>query len=97
MATFGSSMETSDRALNKLMELSGETEIPKRRLSKLHVMIREMEALEDRLVVFDSLQCLRETQQRENNKLAALTEMMVQTNDGIHEKEGHVDIMDLSD
>ncbi|GJS09871.1 hypothetical protein Tco_0366667 [Tanacetum coccineum] len=67
------------------------------RLAKLHVMIWEMEYLEDRLVVFDSLECLRETQGRKNNKLSALTERLVQTNDGIREKEGHVDIMDLSD
>ncbi|GKF52346.1 hypothetical protein Tco_0159256, partial [Tanacetum coccineum] len=102
-------MATSGRALNEIMKLSGEIEIPKcmkfffmqqiaeekvfanllcdqcddvrRHLTNLYVMIREMEALEDRLVVFDSLECWRKTQQKENNKLAALTEMLIQTKD----------------
>ncbi|GKB12444.1 putative boron transporter 2 [Tanacetum coccineum] len=99
MASFSSSTVISDRALSKLMDLSGKTKIPQcmkfffmqhiaeekafanllrdqcedvwRHLTKLHVMNREMEAIEDCLVVFDIKY-------------------------GIHEKEGHADIMDLS-
>nr|GEV18988.1 hypothetical protein [Tanacetum cinerariifolium] len=46
-----------------------------------------MEARGARGVVVDSLECLRETQARETDKLAALTEVMVETQAGIHEKE----------
>ncbi|GJX94893.1 hypothetical protein Tco_1435006 [Tanacetum coccineum] len=89
MATSSSLTVISSRALTELMELSGE--------SKLHVMIHEMEAMDDRLAIFDSLDCLRDTVRRENDKLAYLTQLLDQVKDGIREKEGHMDIMDLCD
>ncbi|GJV31055.1 hypothetical protein Tco_1391455 [Tanacetum coccineum] len=45
----------------------------RRRFTKLYVMIQEMESLKDRLLVYDTLKCLRETQRRENDKLASLS------------------------
>ncbi|GKE40764.1 hypothetical protein Tco_1464169, partial [Tanacetum coccineum] len=66
-------------------------------LSKLHVMIREIENMDDRLAVFDGLDCLRDTVRSENDKLASLNQLLEQVQEGIHEKEGHVDVMDLSD
>ncbi|GKB09987.1 hypothetical protein Tco_0843910 [Tanacetum coccineum] len=42
------------------------------------------------------LECLRDTQRRLNDKLAALRNFIDLTTDGIREKETHVDIMDLN-
>ncbi|GJS98560.1 hypothetical protein Tco_0819730 [Tanacetum coccineum] len=58
------------------------------------VMICEMEAMEDRLVVFDSLDCLKESKVVENNKLKALNDLIAQTEEAIRFKERHVEIMD---
>ncbi|GKB69819.1 hypothetical protein Tco_0931231 [Tanacetum coccineum] len=60
------------------------------------VVIREMEALGERGVTVDSLECLKQTHARETAKLAALTDVMAKTLTGIHEKEGHVARMDLN-
>ncbi|GJU44078.1 hypothetical protein Tco_1201344 [Tanacetum coccineum] len=69
----------------------------RRRITKLRMLISEMEALGARWVAVDCLECLRETQAREIDKLATLTEVLVETQASIHEKEGHVVIMDLND
>ncbi|GKD15823.1 hypothetical protein Tco_1204981 [Tanacetum coccineum] len=62
----------------------------RRRITKLRMLISEMEALGARWVAVDCLECLRETQAREIDKLATLTEVLVETQASIHEKEGHV-------
>nr|GEY37853.1 hypothetical protein [Tanacetum cinerariifolium] len=110
-------------ALNELMDLSDECEVPKFMsffflqkiaeekafanilrdqadhvrscLEKLHVMIYEMQKVRSTLGN-DSLDCLRESQQMENNKLKVLTDLIAQTEDAIRKKEGHVDIIELS-
>ncbi|GJU61679.1 hypothetical protein Tco_1243514 [Tanacetum coccineum] len=46
------------------------------RLTKMNIMKREMEAMEDRVAVFDSLECLRDTIRRENDKLDSLTQLL---------------------
>ncbi|GKE73709.1 hypothetical protein Tco_1535750, partial [Tanacetum coccineum] len=66
-------------------------------LTNLYLMIREMESMDDRLAVYDGLDCLRDTHRRLNDKLAALRNLIDQTTDGIREKESHVDIIDLDD
>nr|GEU34847.1 hypothetical protein [Tanacetum cinerariifolium] len=68
---------------------------PRSCIAKLHVMICEMEAMDDRLAVFDSLKCLKESKQDENNKLKSLSDMNAQTEEAIRLKEGHMDVMDL--
>nr|GEY14378.1 hypothetical protein [Tanacetum cinerariifolium] len=123
MAGSGSSSGISGRALNELMDLSAESEVPKFMsfiflkqitkekafanmlrdqadnvrsfLEKLHVMIYEMKRVRS-LVGNDSLECLKESQEMENNNLKALTDLVTQTEDVIRRKEGHVDIMELS-
>ncbi|GKD61177.1 hypothetical protein Tco_1298686 [Tanacetum coccineum] len=69
----------------------------RRKSARRRVLIREMEALGDRRVVVDSLECLKQTYTRETAKLASLTDVMAETLAGIHEKEGHVARMDLND
>ncbi|GKD13961.1 hypothetical protein Tco_1198368 [Tanacetum coccineum] len=69
----------------------------RRRRARRRVLIGEMEALEARGVVVDSLDCLKQTQARETNMFATLTEVLAKTRAGIHEKEGHVAKMDLDD
>ncbi|GJU48775.1 hypothetical protein Tco_1218330 [Tanacetum coccineum] len=124
MGGSNSSSGISGHALNELMDLSGESEVPKFMsffflqqipeekafanmlrdhadhvrscLEKLHITICEMQMVCS-LVGNDSLECLRESQEMENNKLKALTDLMAQTKDAIRKKEGHVDIMKLSD
>ncbi|GKE24919.1 hypothetical protein Tco_1436431, partial [Tanacetum coccineum] len=68
----------------------------RRKSVRRRVLIREMEALEERGVGVDSLECLKQTHARETAKLAGLTDVMAQTLAGIHEKEGHVARMDLN-
>ncbi|GJX85036.1 hypothetical protein Tco_0335810 [Tanacetum coccineum] len=67
------------------------------RSTRRRVLIGEMEALGSRGVIFDSLDCLKQTQARETDKLVVLTEVLVETQAGIHEKEGHVGKIDLND
>nr|GEY31073.1 hypothetical protein [Tanacetum cinerariifolium] len=62
-----------------------------------HVLIHSMEALGERGVVVNSLECLKQSFARETAKLAALTNAMDETLVGIHEKERHVARMDLND
>ncbi|GKB09107.1 retrovirus-related pol polyprotein from transposon TNT 1-94 [Tanacetum coccineum] len=90
MVGFGSSSGISGHALNELMDLSANH--VRSFLDKLHVMIYEMQRVCS-LVGNDSLECLRESQEMENNKLKALTDLIAQTEDAIRMKEGHVDIM----
>nr|GFB60136.1 hypothetical protein [Tanacetum cinerariifolium] len=54
------------------------------------VLIREMKSLGDRGMAVDSLKCLTQTHTRETAMFVALTNVMVETQAGIHEKEGHV-------
>ncbi|GJR74397.1 hypothetical protein Tco_0086762 [Tanacetum coccineum] len=61
-------------------------------IAKFHVMICEMEAIDDSLVVFNSLDYLKESNQLENNKLKAF---IAQIEEAIRLKEGHMEVMDL--
>ncbi|GJS00816.1 hypothetical protein Tco_0317324 [Tanacetum coccineum] len=91
-SSIGSSISStviSGPTLTELKELSGE--------SKLHAMIREMEHMDHQLDVVDNMNCLRDAVRGEYNKLASLTQLVDQVNDGIREKEAHMDIMDLCD
>nr|GEU60213.1 hypothetical protein [Tanacetum cinerariifolium] len=69
----------------------------RRRITKLRMLIGKMEDLGACGVAIDCLKCLIQTQARETNKLAALTEVLVVTQASIHEKEGHVARMNLND
>ncbi|GKF92146.1 hypothetical protein Tco_0278865, partial [Tanacetum coccineum] len=68
----------------------------RRHRARRRVLIGEMEALGARGVAVDCLDCLKQTQARETDKLAAWTEVLVETQAGIHEKKGHVAKMDLN-
>ncbi|GJS93169.1 hypothetical protein Tco_0800137 [Tanacetum coccineum] len=75
MAASGSSRLISERAVNELVDLSCETKVPKFKrscLAKLHVMIYEMEAMDDHLVVFDSLECLKERAALESKEVMSV-------------------------
>ncbi|GKC90005.1 hypothetical protein Tco_1150654, partial [Tanacetum coccineum] len=61
---------SEDKAFANL--LCDQAETARNCIDHLHVMICEMEAIGDRLVVYDSLECLRESKAIENNKLKAL-------------------------
>ncbi|GJZ27550.1 hypothetical protein Tco_0571803 [Tanacetum coccineum] len=62
----------------------------RRRSARRHVLIGEMEALGARGVAVDSLDCLKQIQARETGKLAALIEVLAETQAGVHEKDGHI-------
>ncbi|GKC10765.1 hypothetical protein Tco_1007547 [Tanacetum coccineum] len=87
MATF--------EVLDELMKITSSMELHKR--MRHRVLIGEMKALGSRRVAVDCLECLKKTHARETDKLAALTEVMAETQAGIYEKEGHVARMDLND
>nr|GFA71741.1 hypothetical protein [Tanacetum cinerariifolium] len=59
--------------LDELKVVGGSTE-----LHKQHVLMAEMEALGRHEVASDSLECLKETQARETNMLAALTKILIE-------------------
>ncbi|GJS79682.1 hypothetical protein Tco_0729563 [Tanacetum coccineum] len=61
---------------------------------QLHIMITEMEAMPDRLEVYGSLLCLKESKEAENNKLAHLNDLIAQTEEVIRMKEGHMEVME---
>ncbi|GJR53593.1 hypothetical protein Tco_1404114, partial [Tanacetum coccineum] len=63
-------------------------------IAQLHIMITEMEAMPDRLKVYDSLLCLKESKAAKNNKLAGLNDLVAQTEEVISMKEGHVKVME---
>ncbi|GJY44967.1 hypothetical protein Tco_0433180 [Tanacetum coccineum] len=69
----------------------------RRKSARRHMLIREMEALGERGVAVDSLECLKQTHVRETAKLTGLTDVMAETLAGIREKEGHVARMYLND
>nr|GEY40716.1 hypothetical protein [Tanacetum cinerariifolium] len=69
----------------------------RRRLSKLYAMIREMEPIDHRRDVLDTMASLRGAVRGEDDKLASLLELVNIVVDGIREKEGYVDMMDLCD
>ncbi|GKC18693.1 hypothetical protein Tco_1020843, partial [Tanacetum coccineum] len=95
-----SSMLVARRIVDELVEFSGETELRLVALAyliciaHLHVMIFEMEAMTDRLEVYDSLMCLKESKEAENSKVKALDGMTAQTEQVIRMKEGHVKVME---
>ncbi|GKC59854.1 hypothetical protein Tco_1087452 [Tanacetum coccineum] len=60
----------------------------RRKSARRRVLIRELEALGERGVAVDSLECLKQTQARETAKLAGLTDVLAKTLTSIHEKEG---------
>ncbi|GKA23606.1 hypothetical protein Tco_0709639 [Tanacetum coccineum] len=56
----------------------------RRKSARRRMLIREMEALGERGVAVDSLECLKQTHVRETAKLAGLTDVMAETLAGIH-------------
>ncbi|GJX00603.1 hypothetical protein Tco_0184516 [Tanacetum coccineum] len=68
-------------AVDELTNFSGET---------------EMEEIDNRDEVYDSLFCLRESKAAENNKLLALNDIIADAEEDISVKEGHVEMMDAA-
>ncbi|GJT96000.1 phospholipase-like protein [Tanacetum coccineum] len=64
-------------------------------LAKLVVMIGELEAMDESLMGFDILDCLKQSKELENITLKALSDLIAHAEEAIHLKEGHVDFMDL--
>ncbi|GKC52944.1 hypothetical protein Tco_1075689 [Tanacetum coccineum] len=91
MATF--------KVLDELMEIIGSTELHKR----MRFWFMQEISKEEGFLKFLRDRCddLRRRsvrhRARETDKLVALTEVLVETQVGIHEKEGHVAKMDLND
>ncbi|GJU19625.1 hypothetical protein Tco_1152967 [Tanacetum coccineum] len=69
----------------------------RRKNVRRRVLIHEMETLGERGVAVDSLESLKQTHAKETAKLAALTDAIVESLAGIHEKERHVTKLDLND
>ncbi|GJZ01262.1 hypothetical protein Tco_0519223 [Tanacetum coccineum] len=89
---------TTFEVLDELMEITGSTELHKRMRFWFVQEIAEEEGLWELVgVAVDSLDCSKQTQTRETDKIDALTEVLAETQAGIHENEGHVAKMDLND
>ncbi|GJU41482.1 hypothetical protein Tco_1194439 [Tanacetum coccineum] len=83
-------------ALTELMELSVETKIPKFMKFFFMQQIAEEKSFAN-LLRNQANDVRRRLTKRENDKLSSLTQLLDEVKDGIHEKERHVDIMDLAD
>ncbi|GJS99238.1 hypothetical protein Tco_0820408 [Tanacetum coccineum] len=118
----GSGMPIVRRAVDELIEFSGESEVPKYMkfffeqkiveerhsvnaicdqadtsrtcLAHVNVMIVEMQAMNDRLEVYDSLECLKEFKEAENDKLIALNNVIAETEEKIRLMKGHVQVIE---
>ncbi|GKD86656.1 hypothetical protein Tco_1357810 [Tanacetum coccineum] len=94
----GTSRVVVVRALDELDVISGETKLPnylRACLAKLVVMLGEMEAMDESLVVFDILDYLKESKELENTTLKASSNLIAHAEEAIRLKEGYVDVMDL--
>ncbi|GKC42326.1 hypothetical protein Tco_1060048, partial [Tanacetum coccineum] len=69
----------------------------RRKNARRRVLIRKNEALGERGVAVDSLECLKKTHDRETAKFAALTNAIAEALAGIHEKKRRVARMDIND
>ncbi|GKD66662.1 hypothetical protein Tco_1308770 [Tanacetum coccineum] len=69
----------------------------RRKNARRRMLIREIEALGERMVVVDSLESLKQTHTRETAKLVTLTDAIAESLAGIYEKERHVARIDLND
>ncbi|GJU14361.1 hypothetical protein Tco_1142327, partial [Tanacetum coccineum] len=69
----------------------------RRRLSKLHAMIHEIELMDHRLYVVDTMACLRDAVRREDDKLVPLLQLVDQVGLGIREKEAHTFTKEVED
>nr|GFA16320.1 replication protein A 70 kDa DNA-binding subunit B [Tanacetum cinerariifolium] len=64
--------------LDELMEITGSTELA-RKSARRRVLIREMEALGERGMAVDSLECFSTNSRKKTAKLTALTDAMTKT------------------
>ncbi|GJT37266.1 hypothetical protein Tco_0937131 [Tanacetum coccineum] len=115
-------MPIARRAVDELIECSGETEVSKymkfffqqkiveeRRslnvirdeadsfrdcLAHLNIIIVEMQAMHDHLEVYDSLECLKELKEAENDKLIGMDNVIAETEEKIRLMGGNVRVME---
>ncbi|GKE68054.1 hypothetical protein Tco_1526126 [Tanacetum coccineum] len=88
MADSSSSMPVARLAVDELVEFTRTC------IGHLYIKISEMEAMPNRLEVYDSLLCLKESKEAENNKLARLNDVIAQIEEVIRMKEGHAKVME---
>ncbi|GKB53255.1 hypothetical protein Tco_0904008 [Tanacetum coccineum] len=65
-------------------------------IAQLTALIAILEAMGDQDEVFDTLMCLRDDQQDENNRLIALNDVIVEAKEKFATKEAHVEIMEAA-
>nr|GEU71473.1 hypothetical protein [Tanacetum cinerariifolium] len=79
------------RFLNRMHE---EAQTSRNLIAQLNALIAEMEALEDREEMFDTLMGLRDDRRVENTKLEGLTDLITQAEEEIEMKEAKMEVMD---
>ncbi|GJV66232.1 hypothetical protein Tco_1477060 [Tanacetum coccineum] len=94
MAGSGSSHVVAKRAIDEIVEFSGETETPKS--MKVNVMIVDMEAMNDPDEYLDSLMCLKDSRRMGNDKLLLLNESIAGVEEEISTLEAHLEIIDCA-
>nr|GEV47735.1 hypothetical protein [Tanacetum cinerariifolium] len=90
-----SSNVTPTPILDEIIAFSGETEIPKASLTRVHTAFHEMESKSDKDAWKDAIDCFKETKDRLELKLSRLTLLADENFDGVKELKVHSDIMDL--
>ncbi|GKD16525.1 hypothetical protein Tco_1205683 [Tanacetum coccineum] len=63
-------------------------------IAQFNALIAEMEALEDKGEVYDTLMYLRDDKRGENTKLMGLNDLITQAEEEIESKEAHVEMID---
>ncbi|GJS46807.1 hypothetical protein Tco_0596928 [Tanacetum coccineum] len=96
MAAPGPSNQLARRAIDELMEFSGETQqahSSRNRLAQLNAMISEMEAINDPEEFYDALFCLRGGKRVEYNTLMEINDVIAKAEEKLTTKEAHLEIM----
>ncbi|GKB20047.1 hypothetical protein Tco_0853970 [Tanacetum coccineum] len=90
MVALGPSNVVARRAIDNIVEFTGETETSK--YMKVNAMIAETEAMNDQEEYYDSLRSLRDSRRIRNDKVMGLNELIAQAGDDIWTNESHLEI-----
>ncbi|GJZ63617.1 hypothetical protein Tco_0620038 [Tanacetum coccineum] len=79
--------------VNRMRE---EAQTARNLIAQFNALIAEMEALEDKGEVYDTLMYLRDDKRGENTKLMGLNDLITQAEEEIESKEAHVEMIDAA-
>ncbi|GKE21345.1 hypothetical protein Tco_1432857 [Tanacetum coccineum] len=93
MAAPGPSNQLARRAIDELMEFSGETQVPKYMKFFIEQQIAETRPMNDPKEFYDALFCLRDDKRVEYNTLMAINDVIAKAEEKLTTKV-HLEIME---